>query len=64
MVLSMLKVAADPYPAHIRNMVVLDLVGHLKPEHYYELDDHLREEGQHAIAEAVVEVLRADAAHP
>ena len=58
------EVSADTYPAHIRNMTVLDLVGRLKPEHYYVLDDHLREEGQRAIAGAVVDVLRADDAHP
>jgi hypothetical protein len=55
------EVSADTYPAHVRNMVVLDLVGRLKPEDYYDLDDHLRPEGQHAIAEAVVDVLRAGA---
>lgn len=53
------EVSAETYPAHIRNMVVLDLVGRLKPEHYYDLDDHLRPEGQHAIAEAVADALGA-----
>jgi hypothetical protein len=55
------EVSTETYPPYIRNMVVLDLVGRLKPEHYYDLDDHLRPEGQHAIAEAVVEALRGGA---
>ncbi|MFI5183438.1 MAG: hypothetical protein ACHQNV_03490 [Vicinamibacteria bacterium] len=58
------EVGSDTYPAFIRDMVVLDLVGRLKPEHYYDLDDHLREEGQLAVADAVIEALRGDEAQP
>lgn len=52
------EIGADIYPRQIRSMIVVDLVGRLKPEHYYDLDDHLREEGQIAVAEAVIEALR------
>jgi hypothetical protein len=58
------EVSGETYPAHIRNMVVLDLVGRLKPEDYYDLDDHLRPGGQHAIAEAVVGFMRGAGAEP
>jgi hypothetical protein len=54
------EIGAGTHPPHIRDMSVLDLVGHLKPEHYYDLDDHLREEGQRAVADAVIEALRGD----
>jgi hypothetical protein len=54
------EISADKYPPYIRDMVVIDLVGHLKPEDYYDLDDHLRGSGQLAVAKAVVEAIRAE----
>lgn len=53
------EVSSPAYPHHIRAMDVLDLEGRLKPEHYYELDDHLRGPGQAVVAEAVVEAIRS-----
>ena len=54
------EISSPAYPHHIRAMSVLDLAGRLRPEHYYELDDHLRAAGQAVVAEAVVEAIRAD----
>jgi hypothetical protein len=54
------EVASEKYPHYIRDMVVIDLVGHLTPANYYDLDDHLRESGQLAIAKAVIEAIRAE----
>jgi hypothetical protein len=54
------EASAEKYPLYIRDMEVIDLVGHLKPEDYYDLDDHLRESGQLAVAKAVLEVIRAE----
>ena len=54
------EISSPAYPHHIRAMSVLDLAGRLKPEHYYELDDHLRASGQAIVAEAVVEAIRSD----
>jgi len=58
------EIAAEKYPPHIRNMRVLDLVGRLRPEDYYDLDDHLRESGQLMVAKAAVEAMRADVEGP
>jgi hypothetical protein len=55
------EIAAERYPAWIRDMIALDLEGHLRPAHYYDLDDHLRAEGQAAIAAAVTRVIQEDA---
>jgi hypothetical protein len=55
------EAAAEKYPLYIRDMHVIDLVGHLKPEDYYDLDDHLRESGQLAIAKAVIEAMAEEA---
>ena len=56
------EAAAREYPPHIRDMRVLDRVGHLRPEDYYDLDDHLRASGHRAVAAAVVEAMREDGA--
>jgi hypothetical protein len=56
------EVAAEKYPACIRDMTVIDLTGHLKAADYYDLDDHLRESGQLAVAKAVIEAIRAEEA--
>jgi hypothetical protein len=54
------RAASEEYPAHIRNMRVLDLTGRLTPEDYYDLDDHLRKSGQLAVARAILEAIRAE----
>lgn len=56
------ELSAEKYPAYIRDMSVIDVVGHSKPEDYYDLDEHLRESGQFAVAKAVIEAIRADQA--
>ena len=56
------EIAARTYPHFIRDMTVLDLVGRLKPSDYYDLDDHLRESGQLAVATPVIEAIRAEQA--
>jgi hypothetical protein len=56
------EIASERYPAWVRDMVTLDLEGHLRPEHYYDLDDHLRKEGQAAVAESVAQALRREEA--
>lgn len=56
--LALLREIAHPgYPAHIRQMQVLDLFGKLGPEHYFLLDDHLRPEGQRVVADAVLQAI-------
>jgi hypothetical protein len=54
------EIASERYPAWIRNLIALDLEGHLKPDSYFELDDHLRKEGQAAIAELVVHAMQPE----
>jgi hypothetical protein len=51
------EIAKPRHPPHVREMRVLDLSGRLGPEHYYDLDDHLRPSGARAVAEAVLEAL-------
>jgi hypothetical protein len=56
------EVATDGYPRFVGNMTVLNLEGRLEPQHYYDLDDHLTQEGQAAVAAAVIEAIRQDEA--
>ena len=58
------EVSSPAYPHHIRSMDILDLAGKLKPEHYYELDDHLRSSGQAVVADLVVQVIRSGGGRP
>ena len=54
------ELASGAYPHFVGDMAVLSLEGRLKPEHYYDLDDHLTKEGQAAVAAAVIEAIRRD----
>jgi hypothetical protein len=54
------EIASEKYPPFVRDMTVLDLTSRLKPEHYYDLDDHLRPEGQRVVAAAVSEAIRRE----
>jgi hypothetical protein len=56
------EIASEKYPPWVRDMIVLDLTGRLGPEHYYDLDDHLRPEGQKIVAAAVSEAIRRESA--
>jgi hypothetical protein len=54
------EIASQKYPAFVRDMEVLDLTSRLKTEHYYDLDDHLRPEGQEVVAGAVADLIRRE----
>jgi len=58
------ELASARYPAHLRRLRALDLTGRLKPEDYYDLDDHLRPSGQQAVAQALAAVIREEQASP
>lgn len=45
------------YPQPVHELRVLDLRPFLRPEHYFDLDDHLRESGHAVVAQQVVQAL-------
>jgi hypothetical protein len=46
------------HPDFVRRLRVVDLSGHLRPEDYFVLDDHLRPSGHRKVAERLFEKLR------
>lgn len=48
---------AGGVPAALARMKVVDIAPLLRPEHYFDLDDHLRASGHELVAHAVVTAL-------
>ncbi len=54
----LLEKTADPdQPPFIRNMIILDMIRHLKDRHYYVLDGHLTPEGHRIVADVLYQTL-------
>ena len=52
------KIKTGNYPPYIKDMIVLDLSGDLKANHFYTLDDHLNKEGHEVIADKLMNIIK------